>query len=121
MSAFEDLGDVAPQQLFDGYLARTIHGERITFAVVEIDPGSPLPEHHHENEQLGMILRGSMTFRIGDEEGELGPGGTWRIPSNTPHSATAGPEGAIALDVFAPTRDDWKALSAREPREPRWP
>ena len=121
MSAFERLGDVAPQQLVDGFLARSIHGERATFAIVEIDPNSALPEHRHENEQLGMLLHGSMTFRIGDEERELVPGDTWRIPSHTPHSATAGPEGAIALDVFAPTRDDWKQLDAQDPRPPRWP
>jgi quercetin dioxygenase-like cupin family protein len=121
VSAFDRLGDVAPQQLFDGFLARAIHGERLTFAIVEIDPDSPLPEHYHENEQLGMVLRGSMTFRIGDEERELVPGDTWRIPPNTPHSATAGPDGAIALDVFAPTRDDWKALDAAQPRPPIWP
>jgi len=121
VSAFENLGDVAPQQLFDGFLARTVHGERVTFAVVEIDPDSPLQEHQHENEQLGMVLRGSMTFRIGDEERELHPGDTWSIPSNTPHSGTAGPDGTIVLDVFAPTRDDWKLLDAQEPRPPRWP
>lgn len=121
MSAFDDLGEIAPQRLFDGFVARTIHGERITLAVVEIEPGAALPEHDHENEQLGTIIRGSMTFRIGNEERELGPGGMWRIPPNTPHSATAGPDGAIALDVFTPTRDDWKALDAQELRTPSWP
>jgi quercetin dioxygenase-like cupin family protein len=121
VSAFERLGDIAPQQLFDGFVARSLHGERITFAIVEIDPDSPLPEHRHENEQLGMVIRGSMRFRIGDEERELGPGDTWNIPPNTPHSASAGPDGAIALDVFTPTRDDWKVLDAQERRVPRWP
>jgi quercetin dioxygenase-like cupin family protein len=121
VSAFDDLGEIAPQQLFAGYLARPIHGERITFAIVEIDPGADLPVHQHENEQLGMVLRGSMTFRVGDEERDLTPGGMWRIPSNTPHSARAGPDGAIALDVFTPTRDDWKALDAQQPRQPTWP
>jgi len=121
VSAFDDLGGLAPQQLFAGFLARSLHGERITLAVVEIDPGAALPEHHHENEQLGMVLRGTLRFRVGDEERELGPGGTWRIPSNMPHSATAGPNGAVALDVFTPTRDDWQALDAESPREPLWP
>ena len=37
----------------------------------------------HENEQLGMVITGSVTFTIGDETRELGPGGTWRIPSDT--------------------------------------
>jgi quercetin dioxygenase-like cupin family protein len=121
MGAFDDLGDIAPQQLFAGYLARTIHGERITLAVVEIEPGADLPEHRHENEQLGMVLQGTLIFRVGEEERELGPGTMWRIPSNTPHSARAGQDGAVALDVFAPTRDDWKSLDTQSPRFPRWP
>jgi len=62
-----------------------------------------------------------MTFRIGDETRELGPGETWTIPSNVPHEATAGPDGAVVLDVFAPVRGDWVSLEPAEPREPRWP
>jgi quercetin dioxygenase-like cupin family protein len=121
VSAYDDLAEVSPQQLFAGYLARTIHGERISLAIVEIDPDAELPEHQHENEQLGMVVSGSLTFRVGDEERDLGPGGSWRIPPNTPHSARGGPHGAVALDVFTPTRDDWKAIEGTEPRPPRWP
>ena len=121
MGAFDDLSEIAPQQLFTGFLARAIHGERITLAVVEIDPGAALPEHQHENEQLGLVIRGSLTFRVGGEERELGPGAGWRIPADTPHSATGGPEGAVVLDVFTPTRDDWKALGSEELRPPVWP
>ena len=121
MSAFDDLSDIGPQQLFAGYLARAVHGDGLTFAVVEIEPGAALPEHHHANEQLGMVLRGSMTCRVGDEERELGPGGVWRIPPNVPHSASGGPDGAVALDVFTPPRDDWKSIAADEPRSQRWP
>jgi quercetin dioxygenase-like cupin family protein len=121
VSAFEDLRDIAPQRLFAGYAARAVHGDRITFAIVEIEPSADLPEHHHDNEQLGMVLRGTMTFRVGDDEQTLSAGGTWRIPSNTPHSARAGPDGAVALDVFTPTRDDWKRLPQDEPSPPAWP
>jgi quercetin dioxygenase-like cupin family protein len=61
-----------------------------------------------------------MTFTIGDETRTLGPGGTWNIPSMVPHRAVAGPEGAIALDAFAPIRADW-AFEELAPRTPRWP
>lgn len=121
MSAFDDLGEIAPQQLFAGYLARTVHGDRLTFAIVEVEPGASLPAHSHENEQLGMVLRGSLVFRVGDEERELQPGGVWRIAPNVPHSAAGGPDGAVVLDVFSPAREDWKALASEEPRPPRWP
>ena len=96
-------------------------GERITLAVVELDPGAVVAEHAHENEQLGIVLQGSMRFRVGDEVQELGPGGTWTIPANTPHEATAGPDGAVVIDVFAPPRDDWAALESLAARAPRWP
>ena len=60
-------------------------GERITLAVVELDPDAVVAEHAHENEQLGIVLQGRMSFRVGEETRELGPGGTWTIPANTPH------------------------------------
>ena len=96
-------------------------GERITLAVVELDPGAVVAEHAHENEQLGIVLQSSMRFRVGDEIQELGPGGTWTIPANTPHEATAGPDGAVVIDVFAPPRDDWAELEPLAARPPRWP
>ena len=120
MSAFSQLPDLALQQVWDGVAARSLHGERITLAVVELDPGAIVAEHHHANEQLGVLLRGAMTFRVGDETSELGPGGTWLIPADVPHWAQAGPDGAVVIDVFSPPRDDWAGLERLEPRPPRW-
>ena len=121
MSAFDDAAALPPQQVWDGILSRSVHGERLTVAIVELDPGAIVGEHSHDHEQLGLVLRGSMRFRVGDEERELAPGGTWCIPSNVLHSATAGPDGASVIDVFAPTRDDWRELEQQEPRPGRWP
>ncbi|MGH3113047.1 MAG: cupin domain-containing protein [Gaiellaceae bacterium] len=101
-------------------LGRSVHGVRITLGVIELDPGSLVPEHGHENEQLGLVLSGSLSFRVGDEARELGPGGTWRITANTPHEVRAGPKGAVVIDVFSPIREDWEPLERRQ-RPPRWP
>jgi hypothetical protein len=38
-----------------------------------------------------------------------------------PHEATAGSDGCVLIDVFAPVREDWVALEPTNPREPRWP
>jgi quercetin dioxygenase-like cupin family protein len=121
VGAFDDLAAIQPRAIWDGLIARAVDGERITLAVVEIEPGAELPEHSHDNEQLGIVLRGSFRFRVGDEERELGPGQTWRIDSGTPHSAVGGPEGAVVIDVFAPPRHDWGAVDRLEPRQPLWP
>lgn len=105
----------------DTVRARRIEGERVTLAVVELAPDAIVPGHRHENEQLGMVITGSVTFTIGDETRQLGPGGTWRIPSDTPHGVSVGPEGAVVIDVFAPTRTDWDALPSQPPSPPIWP
>ena len=121
MSAFDHVDTIPPQQVWDRIVARPVHGERLTLAVVELEPDAVVGEHSHYHEQLGIVLHGSIRFRVGDEERELEPGGTWRIASQTPHEATAGPNGATVVDVFAPQRNDWQAIEQQEPRPGRWP
>ena len=121
MSAFDDLQSIPPQLLAQGFLARAVHGEQLTLAVVDVEPGAKLPEHRHVNEQLGMAIEGSVVFRIGAESGIVEAGGIWRIPSDTPHTVTGGDSGAVVLDVFSPARDDWAARERLEPRPSQWP
>jgi unsaturated pyranuronate lyase len=121
MSAFDELRSIRPQLLADGYLARAVHGQQLTLAVVEVEPGAVLPEHQHANEQFGMVITGSVVFRVGDETKTVGAGGIWRIPSGTRHTVTGGPEGAVVVDVFSPARDDWAARESLDPRPTQWP
>ena len=120
LSAFEETGKQQPQKIWEGVAGRAIHGEGLTLGLIELEAGSVVPEHSHENEQLGIMISGSVQFRVGDETRELGPGDTWSIPANTPHEVHTGPEGAIMIDVFAPVREDWKPLE-RFDRAPLWP
>lgn len=119
--SLRDIADVGPLGIWEGVVARTIVGERMTLAVVELVPDSVVPEHRHPNEQMGILLQGSLVFRVGDEERALVPGGTWRIPGEVPHGVTVGPEGAVLIDVFAPIREDWHRFEAEAPRRPLWP
>jgi quercetin dioxygenase-like cupin family protein len=121
VSAFDDLAEIAPQLVWTGVRGRVVGAERVTFAVIELDPDVVVPEHTHENEQVGVLAAGSVRFRIGDDERDLESGATWRIPPNVPHEVQVGPEGAIVVEVFAPARDDWQALERLEPSAPVWP
>jgi unsaturated pyranuronate lyase len=121
VSAFDSLAKITPIALREGLTARAVNGERLTMAVVDLDPGSTLPEHHHENEQLGFVVTGSFTIRIGSEKRELHAGDTYSIPSHVPHEAWAGPGGCTVVDVFAPTRADWSQLKRLQPAPGRWP
>jgi len=121
MTAFDDLRSIPPQLLAEGYLARAVHGAELTLAVVEVAPGAELLEHRHANEQFGMVIEGSVIFRVGDETRTVEPGGIWRIPSQTPHTVTGGDAGAVVIDSFSPVRDDWAARQRLEPQPTRWP
>jgi len=121
MSTFLPLRKVRPHELRDGVTARAVVGERMTLAVVDLEPNATVPEHKHENEQLGFVISGTLIMRIGSEKKELHAGDTYTIPSNTPHEATAGAEGSTVVDAFAPIRADWAALKRLEPSAGRWP
>ncbi len=121
MSTFVELHGIRPHLLREGVHARAVTGERMTLAVVDLEPNSTVPEHKHENEQLGFVISGALTMRIGSEQRELHAGDTYSIPSNVPHEAIAGDEGATVVDAFAPLRADWAALKREDPFPGRWP
>jgi quercetin dioxygenase-like cupin family protein len=121
MSVYGDVGTSEPIGIWDGVAAWTVEGERATLALIELEPNSVVPEHSHDNEQVGVLLHGSLTFRIGGETRQLGPGSTWSIPSNTPHDVVTGPDGASLVEAFVPVRADWGPLERVSGRRPRWP
>jgi len=114
MSAFGGIDRLDHIRIWGGVTVQAVEGDRTTLAVVDLEPGANVPEHRHDNEQLGVLIRGAMHFRVGDETRDLAPGDTWRILSDVPHEVTAGPEGALAIECFTPVRGDWATLERDE-------
>jgi quercetin dioxygenase-like cupin family protein len=117
MSAFSNASDLDPIKIWDGVVARAVDGAQATFAHIHLDPNTSVPEHHHPNEQTGILLSGSMSFTIGGETKEIRPGEMWVIPADVPHSVLAGPDGATLAELFSPPRADWGGLE-RLPASP---
>jgi unsaturated pyranuronate lyase len=120
MSAFTDLDALTTVRVWDGVVGRIVGGDRVTVAVIELDPDSVVPEHSHEHEQIGVCVTGSLDFRVGEERREVGPGGTWSIPGGVPHEVRTGHEGAVVIETWAPERDDWAGLEQLERVKSRW-
>jgi quercetin dioxygenase-like cupin family protein len=89
--------------------------------LIELDPNCLLPEHAHANEQVGILVRGTLEFRVGDDTRTLEPGAMWKIGADVPHEARTGAEGAVVVEVWSPPRADWRELDGQEPRPPVWP
>jgi quercetin dioxygenase-like cupin family protein len=118
MSAFDHVNELEQIAIWPGVVARAIASEQATFTYIELDADTHVPEHHHANEQVGILLGGSARFRIGDEERDLTPGATWCILADVPHQVWAGPDGASLIEIFAPRRDDWGDRERLEPSPP---
>ena len=65
VATFDDIASIAPQQIWEGVVVRAVHGDSTTMALIELAPNSHVPEHHHVNEQVGVLVRGSFRLRVG--------------------------------------------------------
>ena len=101
----------------DGFRRRVVTGDELQLWFWRIRGGSTgsIMHHHPENEQLGIIMRGQLDFRIGDKESTervvLGPGEIYLAPKSVWHgdSVFIGDDElneVWILDVFAPPRTD---------------
>lgn len=104
-------GEEEPIAPFPGVELWTVNSDTAMLAIVRMAPGAVIPSHAHENEQTGGVIRGEMTFTIGDDTREVSPGQGYLIPPNVPHAATAGSDGCLVFEVFLPPRDGYRMPS----------
>jgi len=100
-----------------GFRRRVINGELLQLVFWRITGGATgsFLHHHPEQEQLGIIVRGSLDFRIGEHDTQervtLGPGEIYLAPRSVWHgdSIFIGDDElneVWILDVFSPPRED---------------
>jgi len=98
--------DLPEEQLNPLLTRKLMTGERVMLSELVLKKGCIVPAHHHENEQISYVLRGTLKFVVNGEEIILRTGEVLHIPSNVVHSAEA-LEDTLDLDVFSPPRQDW--------------
>ena len=118
---YTNLAEVEPLAIWPAVVARSVKGERMTLAVVDLEPNADVAEHHHENEQLGVVLKGEIIFTIAGVVRALHAGDAYVIPSNVHHSARTTEAGATVVDVFAPVRADWASKERLPVAAGNWP
>lgn len=100
----EDLMEV---EVVPGFTGSFLHSENLTIATWEIEAGSSLPEHSHQQEQISIVTEGEFELTLAGETMVLAPGLVAVVPSTASHSGKALTDCSI-VDVFYPVRDDYK-------------
>lgn len=104
--AFFDVPKMQGIPLVEGILVKAVYGNQCSVSFLELEPFAHLPEHHHANEQIGVVLEGEIEYTIGAETKMCGSGTAFLIPPNIPHSAVVISRHPVKiLDIFAPPRD----------------
>ena len=97
----------ATREIFPGVTIHACACDKMMLSYVELKPGAVVEEHSHPHEQVGYLLEGRARFFIGGEEKVLVKGDRWRIPGGVKHRVIALEEGAKALDIFCPVREEY--------------
>ena len=100
------LNEMSAKEILPGFHGKFIHGDSITMAYWEIEPGSALPEHNHVHEQVLNMISGEFEFTMNGETRVLKAGDVVVIPSDVPHSGKAVSK-CMIIDVFSPTRPEY--------------
>lgn len=86
-------------------------GQQLQMTVIYMPANAEVGWHSHPQESFVTVLEGGYHMWVGDEEFDLLPGWACRVPANTPHRATVGPHPTVEVEVFAPPREDWAAIT----------
>jgi len=87
--AFVKVSELPARHPRPGWDSRYFHSEHVTFAVTEIAAGADVHRHHHEQEEIWIVVEGDLEVSIGDETAVVHAGDAAVVPSEVPHSARA--------------------------------
>lgn len=68
--------------------------------------GAIIPLHHHVNEQITWIVKGSVIVNSQEKEFKVNAGEVIVFPPHVPHEFIV-LEDTIDIDFFTPVREDW--------------
>ena len=94
----------------DVHLSVLAGAERMNVQHFRIEPGATVPSHGHEQEQVGYLTAGELTFVLEDEEVVVRAGDSYALDSEEVHAAeNRGEETVEGVDIFSPPRTmaDW--------------
>lgn len=100
--------DFQVRKPWPGVSQYVVWGDKIMLVYVFMGANMSAPPHSHPHEQLVTIIEGEISFTVGDETQSLKSKDAVLVPSNVMHSAIAGSNGCLTVDIFSPPREEFK-------------
>jgi quercetin dioxygenase-like cupin family protein len=98
-----------------GIQIQPVIGESLMTCWIAMEPGAIVAEHSHVNEQLGVVVEGSVSITAAGETREMVVGDAYVVPTGLAHSGVAGAEGVLLVETFVPIREEyakaWRAIA----------
>jgi quercetin dioxygenase-like cupin family protein len=84
-----------------GIFGSTIHTPQLTATLYRYSAGSAWEEHQHPQDQITMVLEGTIDFVVAGDPVRLTKGQLAALPGGVPHSATVPSDGdVVTINVF---------------------
>jgi quercetin dioxygenase-like cupin family protein len=103
------LADVPAVPMTGMVSARFIAGQNILCSFIEQPPGVDCPIHSHPQEQITVVLDGTVEQICDDKRFTLQRGDVCVIPANVKHGGST-QTGFKTIDIFSPPREDYVVL-----------
>ena len=102
--AAHDLFGMEPRNVREGIHIRSVGLATVRLSRVEIEAGYSTPNHNHPDEEMVLLIEGSVLARSGDDEFLLEPGEMITIPAYVEHHYEA-LEDSVTIEAFGPGRN----------------
>jgi quercetin dioxygenase-like cupin family protein len=108
MKGFIPSQNVAQVEMLSGIHRRTMAiTDAMMLCEILIERNAIVPDHSHENEQVGYVVYGKLELTIDGETRICDPGDSYAIPGGIVHGAKAIVD-TVVIDVFSPPREDYR-------------
>lgn len=113
-NGFQHLGwdSIPVERIAEGIERQMIWGERLMVCRLRFAPRVVTQVHAHLHEQITIVERGSVIFKVAGEERVSVAGDVLHFPAHCEHGARMLDEEVVLIDIFSPVREDF--LPSRE-------
>lgn len=100
--------EVQSTKALEGVYRKTlIYNDDMMLCLFILQKGAEIPIHSHKETQIGYIIKGKLKFYTSNYEFTAKEGDSYVFNSNEKHGASV-LEDTEVIDVFNPSRDDYK-------------